>query len=60
MNKDFYNKVIKNGIVDTKKYRYKLKEYADHANIERIDIKEINTTTVYTDWEVVVENVIIK
>ena len=50
MRRSFYEKVKKYGAVDTKKYRYALKEDGD---VERIALANLDTTAVYDDWEII-------
>lgn len=55
MKKSFIEKVIREGIVDTKKYRYVFRiEYGTEeqkAVIERIPINYLDTTAVFEPWE---------
>lgn len=53
MTKNFENKVMMMGRVDTAKYRYVIQEYADHAEIQRIELCKLGTTAVLSDWETV-------
>ena len=53
MKKIFENKVIRNGIVDTKKYRYILRTTLYGGVIERIPIEYLDTTMVINGWEIV-------
>lgn len=55
MTKQFEERVIKERIVDTKQYRYRLHETIEFRRIERIEIDKLGTTAAYTDWEVVKE-----
>ena len=55
MKKEFIEKVLRDGIVDTKKYRYTLKD----GNIMRLLLIYLDTTEAIDSWEVVVEGVII-
>ena len=53
MKKEFIDKVIKNGVVDTKKYRYIYSVSAEKAEIRRIAIDLLDTTATINSWEVV-------
>ena len=53
MKKEFENKVIRYGIVDTKKYRYKFRTTINGAEIERIPIEYLGTTMAINGWEIV-------
>lgn len=55
MTKAFETRVLKEGIVDTKKYRYRLVETSTFYGIKRIEISKLDTTASYTDWETVKE-----
>lgn len=50
MSKKFEQKIMKTGTVDTKKYRYTLREFADRMEIVRIELYDLDTTT---EWEIV-------
>jgi len=47
MKKEFLNKVLKEGAVDTKNYRY----ISRNDGIYRIKLEYLNTTAAYTEWE---------
>ena len=49
MTKAFENRVNREGIVDTKNYRY----YARDNKIIRIELDKLDTTAALTDWETV-------
>lgn len=53
MTKEFEKKIIMMGIVDTKMYRYIIKDCGDHGEIRRLPIKLLDTTAALTEWEVV-------
>lgn len=53
MKSEFIERVIREGIVDTKTYRYVYKCFADHAEIQRISISSLGTTDAINGWEVV-------
>lgn len=53
MKKEFENKVINLGIYDTKKYRYVYKAYPDRGEIQRLPIKNLDTTACLDGWEIV-------
>ena len=53
MTKAFESKVLKEGIVDTKNYRYRFVSEPCNVRIERIEIYKLDTTLALTDWEIV-------
>lgn len=53
MTKAFEERVKKEMIVDTKKYRYVMKETPDFYGIKRIELNKLDTTAALTDWEIV-------
>ena len=53
MKKEFADKVIKNGVVDTQKYRYVYSASAEKAEICRIAIDLLDTTATIDGWETV-------
>lgn len=63
MTKQFVEKVIRNGIVDTKKYRYTTKEvnyyseakdaYIQELHVVRLPLDLLDTTAALTEWETV-------
>lgn len=53
MTKTFEQRVKAEGYVDTKTYRYVYTQFADHAEIQRIDINAIGTTAAIDSWETV-------
>ena len=54
MKKDFIKKVIEQGIVDTKLFRY---IYESNTNeIKRLSIKDLDTTNAIDNWETVVKD----
>lgn len=50
MTKEFINKVRNNGIVDTKNYRYIYTTDNTGEYINRIPIKDLDTTAALTGW----------
>ena len=48
MRRSFYEKVKKNGTVDTRKYRYVLGDWGD---VSRLPLELLDTTEVYSAWE---------
>ena len=50
MSKKFEQKIMKTGTVDTNKYRYALREFADRMEIVRIELYYLDTTA---EWETV-------
>lgn len=53
MTKMFREKVLNNGTVDTKTYRYRLVECGSHCEIRRIRIDYLDTTAAIDGWETV-------
>lgn len=53
MNKSFIRKVLTERIVDTKTYRYAVREHADRLDIVRIELCKLGTTAALHDWQVV-------
>lgn len=53
MKKDFIEKLRKEGIVDTKTYRYNLIDTGHGIYIERIRREYLGTTAAINGWEVV-------
>lgn len=59
MTKEFMAKVLNQGCVDTRNYRYIAKEVRDAENqwqrILRLPISELDTTSALDGWEVVAD-----
>jgi hypothetical protein len=53
MTQQFVDKIIREGIVDTKNYRYITKECGDHLEIRRLPIEKLDTTAALSEWETV-------
>ena len=53
MTKMLREKVLHNGTVDTKAYRYRFVECGDHGEIRRIPIDYLDTTAAIDGWETV-------
>lgn len=53
MTTNFEQRVIREGIVDTRKYRYICKDYADRREIKRLPIDDLDTTAALDGWETV-------
>lgn len=53
MTKMFRAKVLQNGTVDTKTYRYRVFECVDHGEIRRVRIEYLGTTAALDGWETV-------
>lgn len=53
MKKQFIDRVLRERIVDTAKYRYIVKEYPDRAEIQRLPITDLDTTASIDGWETV-------
>lgn len=57
MKKEFLERVAREGIVDTEKFRYIAKENLQNGcyDILKIDKDELDTTAAYDEWEKVGE-----
>lgn len=55
MKKEFIERVIKEGVVDTRKYCYTYKVKGGVASIKRIERFLLGTIAAYDRWEVVKE-----
>ena len=55
MKKEFIERVIREYIVDTRKYRYIYQIDGDVARIKRIERFLLGTIAAYDRWEVVME-----
>ena len=53
MTNTLREKVLQNGTVDTKTYRYRFVECGDHGEIRRIPIDYLDTTAAIDGWETV-------
>lgn len=53
ISKKFVEKVIAERTVDTKSYRYIVKEFADRQEIRRLPIYQLDTTSAIDGWETV-------
>ena len=53
MKKDFIEKVIRNGSVDTRNYRYIAKEFPDRLEVQRLPLSSLDTTEAINGWETV-------
>lgn len=53
VSKKFIEKVIANGSVDTKSYRYIVKELPDRQEVRRLPICRLDTTAAIDGWETV-------
>ena len=53
MTKEFETRVIRLGIVDTKLYIYIYKDFDDHAEIQRLPLRLLDTTAAVDGWETV-------
>lgn len=49
----FVDRVIRDGVVDTAKYRYRAMEYADRIEVQRLERIELDTTYAIDGWETV-------
>ena len=55
MKKEFIERVIRERVVDTRKYRYVCHFGWTHASIRRMERRVLGTTAAYDRWEVVKE-----
>lgn len=55
MTKTFVARVIRERIVDTRTYRYTVKDCGDHAEIRRLPLDCLDTTAAIDGWEIVAE-----
>ena len=53
MTKEFEARIMRERIVDTKLFRYIVKECGDHAEIRRLPIRDLYTTKAIDGWETV-------
>lgn len=53
MTEKFENRVIREGIVDTAKYRYYCKDYIDRREIQRLPLTDLDTVAAINGWEIV-------
>ena len=53
MTKMFREKVLQNGTVDTKTYRYRFVECGGHGEIRRVRVEYLGTTAALDGWETV-------
>jgi hypothetical protein len=53
MKKELKERIIREGLVDTKNYRYVIKYLPDRAEIRRLSIADLDTTSAIDGWEIV-------
>lgn len=53
MKKEFIEKIIRYGSVDTEKYRYVAREYPDRLEVQRLPLADLDTTAALNGWETV-------
>ena len=53
MKKMFIEKIKREGVVDTKKYRYAIRYNENGFEVIRLELYKLDTTAAYTDWVVV-------
>lgn len=53
MRKSVFDRVLRDGSVDTRKYRYRLGECNGFAVIMRIELSLLDTDLAYDGWQVV-------
>lgn len=51
--KEFLNRVLHEGVVDTRKYRYIVIESGADIVVKRLPIEDLNTTEAIDGWETV-------
>lgn len=51
MTKTFKARVMKELTVDTRNYRYNVKDFGDHTEIQRIPLEYLDTTAAINGWE---------
>lgn len=55
MTNDFIRRILNEGIVDTKEYRYALNDCGHKMQIRRLPISSLDTTQALDGWEVLKE-----
>lgn len=53
MKKEFLNRVLHEGVVDTRKYRYIVGESGTDIVVRRLPIEDLDTTEAIDGWETV-------
>ena len=53
MKKEFLNRILYEGVVDTRKYRYIANNPGASIVIRRLPIKDLDTTATIDGWETV-------
>lgn len=53
VSKKFIEKVIANGSIDTKSYRYIVKDLPDRQEVRRLPICRLDTAAAIDGWETV-------
>ena len=53
MTKEFREKILKNGTVDSKSCRCQVAQYPDHCETRRIRLEYLDTTAAIDGWEIV-------
>lgn len=53
MKKSLLDKIIREGTVDTRNYRYKQEWFADRIEIQRLPLSYLDTTMAINGWETV-------
>lgn len=49
----FFGRVMREGVVDTRKYRYVLRTRCEGDYIERIALNDLDTVAALDGWEIV-------
>lgn len=53
MTSAFINRLLREGVVDTRKYRYVLDDNGHETTIKRLPVELLDTTGALTEWEIV-------
>ena len=56
MKNAFFHRLIQSGTIDTRKYRYTIRVYADRLEVQRLHLDKLGTVAALTDWETVKVN----
>lgn len=53
MKKSLLEKIIRDGVVDTRNYRYKQVWHPDRIEIQRLPLSDLDTAAAINGWETV-------
>lgn len=53
MKKEFLNRVLHEGVVDTRKYRYIVNDSGADIVVRRLPIEDLDTTAAIDGWETI-------